>query len=171
MIEGARLGKLVRWFTAVSVLAMLSACTSVEFEGTENRLAIFPAQVDESDPQPVGGTVIWGGRIIDVYNGERETELLVLAYPLSRGHVPLLERETVGRFVTVYPGYLEPLEYAAGRYVSVAGDLSGFTDAWSRDGAPGSLPVVRSTQVHLWPRDPSSWRSRIRFGIAVSGGF
>ena len=155
------------YLTSLWVLVSLVACTSVQFEGSEDRLHALPRDLmGEAVPVPQG-TVIWGGRILEIANFEEVTEFLVLAYPLTTGNVPRIDEESVGRFVVRFEGYLEPLDYAPGRYLSMAGQLQGKSDEWAYEGVAVDLPLVRSKQVHLWPRDQSSWRTRINFGLSV----
>lgn len=154
----------MRRVLALLVTALLAACTSVDFEGAEQALDIQPRDVDELGVE--SGTVVWGGRIVATANLEDSTELQVLAYPLTGGHAPKPEQRSVGRFVVVVPEFLEPLEFSPGRFVSMAGQLQGMTLV-SEGEYDRSVPLVRSTQVHLWPRDPSAWQSRVSFGVGV----
>jgi outer membrane lipoprotein len=80
--------------------------------------------------------------------------------------VPDVNASSVGRFVAWYPGYLEPEDYAPGRYVSLAGRLDGRVEG-SVGETPIVLPYVRTTQVHLWPRDLGQWNSRWSVGVGV----
>ncbi len=144
--------------------AGLVACTSVEFAGTENRLDLLARDVTQGD---FAGTVVWGGKVLEIANLESGTELLILALPLNSGNVPQIDEPSVGRFVATHSGYLEPEDFAPGRYVTLAGNLAGLTDAWSHEGQPFDLPLVRSSQVHLWPRDPSTWQTRYTIGLAI----
>lgn len=148
----------------IAVLVLLAACTSVEFEGADQALDAYPRDVDELGVET--GTVIWGGRIVAISNLENSTEMQVLAYPLTGGHAPKPEQRSVGRFVVSVPEFLEPLEFAPGRFVSLAGQLQGMTLV-SEGEYDRSVPLVRSTQVHLWPRDPAAWQSRVSFGVGV----
>lgn len=164
LFAGARVGLLL-----VAAFA-LAACTRIQFHGVQDRLDITPQQAPSLGPAALGRTVIWGGRIVAVRNLAQGTELLVLGLPLSSGHVPRVERESVGRFVVAYPAFLEPLDYAPGRYVSLAGRIESLDDAdWTGEAPPG-LARLSSGQVHLWPRDPARWQPRISIGVGVGFG-
>jgi outer membrane lipoprotein len=152
---------------ACAVALVTSACTSVKFADTENRLEVSPQELTGMDPESLTGTVVWGGRILETANLATGTELLVLAVPLSGGNVPRVDGQSLGRFIAVHPGYLEPLDFAPGRYVSLAGRLGGISDAWEFEGDPVALPVVDIRQIHLWPRDPASWQTRFSLGVAI----
>ena len=115
-----------------------------------------------------GQIVHWGGRIISVDNRPDSTQLQVLSYPLARSGRPLPEEEPTGRFVMLYSGFLEPLDFRPGRLVSVVGGVRGATTASIGD-VELLLPVVTADQFHLWePRR----RPRIvpHFGVGVSIG-
>lgn len=157
-----------RYWVSLLLVVVLGACSSVRFEGTESRLRIDPGDLMNSAEVLPTGTVVWGGRIIETVNFDDSTEMLVLALPLNTGNVPRIEQNSVGRFVVRVPGYLEPLDYAPGRYVSLAGSLAGWTGAWRSDGVAVELPLVHSGQVHLWPRDQSTWYQRLNIGVFLS---
>jgi len=149
----------------IMITMCLAACTSVKFDGTENRLPVYPSQVG-NDGVPSRGVVVWGGRILSIDNEEDGTVLQVLAVPLNGSNVPLVEQRSVGRFIAFYPGFLEPQDYTPGRWISLAGDLDGFADA-QVDEYVMSVPFVQVRQVHLWPRNPGTWNPDVNFGVGV----
>lgn len=149
----------------LAAYGLLAGCASVKFEGAEQSLGFTPQQVAQATA-PVQGTVVWGGRIVAIENLEEGTEFQVLAVPLNGSNVPQLDETSIGRFIAVYPGFLEPEDYAPGRYVTLAGRLDGTVD-----GTVGESPVryalVRTAQVHLWPRDISRWNPSWNIGVGV----
>ena len=157
----------LRW-AQLAVMMCLVSCTTVEFEGTDNRLAVSPAQVVAAPESVRPGTVVWGGRILEIVNLESGTEILVLALPLNSGNVPRIEQQSIGRFVARKQGYLEPMDFAPGRYVSLAGDLLGTSGEWQYEGTSVGLPLVEIRQLHLWPANPSSWHRRMNVGISIA---
>ena len=144
---------------------MQAGCATVVFEAAERSVDVAPEQVSRTD-QVVNYMVVWGGQIITVQNLGNSTELEVLSYPLNSRNVPLIQREPTGRFIAACPGFLEPMTYAPGRFVSLAGQLRGVRKGRVEQHAY-SHPVVESTQIHLWPVDTSSWRPRFSFGIGI----
>jgi outer membrane lipoprotein len=158
--------RLLGLLVGLAILAV--ACTRVTFEGTEHRLIADPQDLADLDPAELRGVVVWGGRILEIENFASGTELLVLAVPLSQGNVPRTDERSVGRFVAVHSRYLEPLDFAPGRYVSLAGHLDGVTEAWQLEGRAVAMPQVAVNQIHLWPRDPSRWQTRFSFGVGVN---
>ena len=153
------------WALLLGVMLLLGGCASVEFEDTADRLPWTPRDVAGASGS-VSGTVVWGGRIVAIENLSDGTEFQVLALPLNSGNVPDVDASSVGRFVAWYPGFLEPEDYAPGRYVSLAGRLEGRVEGSVGDTAI-LLPYVRTAQVHLWPRDLGLWNNRWSVGVGV----
>ena len=143
------------------LLVLIAGCVSVKFEGAESPLELTPEQVIAAGGDP-SAKVVWGGRIVAIENLPDGTEIEVLAVPLTGGNVPKLNHGTQGRFVAFYPGFLEPLDYAPGRFVSLAGQLDGLVDGWVGE-QPMQFPMVQTSQVHLWPADTSRWNTQWRF--------
>jgi outer membrane lipoprotein len=129
---------------------LLTACTTVEFEGSGDRIDYSPRQVVEASG-PVDGTVVWGGQIVAIENYAAGTEFHVLAVPLRSTNEPRIGERSIGRFIAYYPGFLEPEDYAPGRWVTLAGELDGTVEG-AVDEHPMRFPYVRTAQVHLWPR-------------------
>lgn len=156
-----------RWalLPAIALGALLAGCASVEFEGATQPLGLTPQQVALATA-PVQGTVVWGGRIVAIENLEQGTEFQVLAVPLNSNNVPQMDEPSIGRFIAVYAGFLEPEDYAPGRFVTLAGRLDGTVDGTVGE-APVRYALVRTTQVHLWPRDISRWNPAWNVGIGV----
>ena len=159
----------ILYHTALTIsLFMLSACSpSMQREPLGDRL--LPLRTAAELPAEVRGQrVEWGGVLVDSRNLHEHSELEILAYPLSNSGRPDLEARPRGRFLALKKGYLETVEYAAGRLVTVSGSLSGI-----RQGTVGEahhrFPLVEITHITLWERGtPPPTRPRVHFGI--SGG-
>lgn len=112
-----------------------------------------------------GRQVVWVGTLVAVHNLPESSRLEVLAYPRRSNGDPDLDSAPLGRFLASYPGYLEPLDYAPGRQLSVRGRLAG-----SETGRVGETryeyPLVEAVQLQLLtPRSRSE--PRVYFGIGV----
>ncbi len=149
-------------------ILLLSACSgSMERAPLGDRH--LPLRTAVEHPEEVRGQrVEWGGVVVDSRNLREHSELEILAYPLSGSGRPDLEARPRGRFVALQKGYLESVEYAAGRLVTVSGPLAGL-----RRGSVGEsrqdFPLVEISNITLWEhRQPATTRPRIHFGI--SGG-
>ena len=154
---------------AVLLAALLGACASPPIETDLPPSTPAPSEV-AADPDGTSGAVLWGGELLGSSNLDGATQFEVLAYPLDRRQRPMTGRPSQGRFLIIVDGYLETLDYADGRLVTVLGALDG-----TRDGTIGEArlvyPVVRSEELHLW-RDAADGggRPNIGFGIGVSIG-
>lgn len=152
-----------RWRTAVLVLGvLLSACTTPQ-PAPEQTPGIAPVS------SPAGAhRVTWGGQLIAVENRRDSTELEVLAFPLDSGGRPDTAAASVGRFVAVQAGFLDPVDYAPGRLVTATGTVGA-----ARTGAVGGAQVRLATldvqSLRLWPREPAAPRV-VPFG-AIGIGF
>lgn len=135
---------------ALLLCAMLASCATPVFRDTGGAIAVTPADVQQQPENFQGAEVVWGGRIVAVENHEDSTDVEVVAYPLDRDQQPSPEEPTLGRFMIVLPGFVEPYDYPAGRHLTVQGVLSG-----TRTGRVQEhdyvYPLVRASAVHVWP--------------------
>lgn len=155
--------------TAVLV-ASLSACVSIPpLDSTGVNSQVSPAIAAADFETQQGLTVQWGGRIVRTQNQETATLIEVLAYPLRRSGNPNERREPSGRFLLEYSGYLEPVEFAPGRYVTAVGELTRIDIAQVGE-ADYRLPVMLAGQIHLWPKR-RDYGVVPHFGIGLSFGF
>lgn len=166
-----RRASLLGLITAVALA--LSACASgPRFDRDRYDDAIAPAQAARGAETLEGTGVLWGGLIVAASNLEAGTEIEVLAYPLQRSQRPDTSRPPLGRFLASTPEYLETVDFAEGRLITVAGTLAG-----TREGRVGAAryvyPVVETGpgQIHLWPIDSrTSAEPRFSFGVGVMLG-
>ncbi len=132
-------------------VAWLAGCVSVpEPLRSGPQQSPDPAQVRAAPEQYAGMGVRWGGVIVAVENGAAQSEVEVVARPLSGSARPLLTDATAGRFLARISGFIDPVDYAAGREITVVGVVEGVEQ---RDiGAYRySYPRVKVTSHHLWP--------------------
>lgn len=146
----------------------LAACAPAPiYKPSTTAVAAIPAQVAQSPERYAGGSVIWGGRIVQVTNLADHSEIEVLAYPLDGSQRPKASDNGNGRFIVVMPGFVEPLNYPAGRLITVSGTISG-SHAGTVGEANYVFPVVSSTQSHVWTAaELSAGRSNVSFGVGV----
>ena len=120
-----------------------------------------------AQPGAAGARVIWGGRVVGIVNQDDATELEVLALPLGPGDRPRREADGGARFVILHPGFLDPMTYAPGRYVTALGRFTGI-ESRSVGAFPLDHPVLVAEQIELWPVNPNSSRANLSLGIGVS---
>jgi outer membrane lipoprotein len=128
-----------------------------------------PAEVALQPARHQGADVVWGGKILDVRNLAVETEIQVAAYPLDRAQRPQQSAPTQGRFIVVLPGFVEPLDFPPGRFVSVRGRIDGSRMRRIGD-ADREYPALRREELHVWPVNFPRERSRVSFGVGIGVG-
>ncbi|WP_298135458.1 Slp family lipoprotein [Acidiferrobacter sp.] len=115
-----------------------------------------------------GARVRWGGLVVQDRVGRAHSTLTVLAYPLNSRGRPRLRRMPEGRFQAVAPGYLDPMLFARGRPITVAGVVTG-----TRRGLIGKAryvyPRIRILATHVWRLD-RPWRRRWHVGLGIAVG-
>lgn len=113
-----------------------------------------------------GKKVLWGGIIVNSRNLQSTTQFEVLAYPLDHNQRPLTDREPLGRFIADHNGYLETVDYAAGRELTVTGTLTAVKEG-KIDESAYHYPAINTEQMRLWPKTRGDTEPRIHFGIGV----
>ena len=97
-----------------------------------------------------GKTVLWSGVIISSVNLKEGTMLEVLQKPADTRGKPKDVDESEGRFLALYPGYLDVAIYNGGRKVTVAGEVQG--KKIQRLGEIDyTYPLISAKEIHLWP--------------------
>jgi len=97
-----------------------------------------------------GKTVLWSGVIISSVNLKEGTMIEVLQKPADIQGKPKDVDESEGRFLALYPGYLDVAIYNGGRKVTVAGEIQG--KKIQRLGEIDyTYPLISAKEIHLWP--------------------
>ncbi|MFC3650037.1 Slp family lipoprotein [Dyella humi] len=153
-------------------LLLLAACAPAPIykAAPGTTITAVPAQVAHTPEQYGNGSVIWGGSVVSVRNFPDHTEMEILAYPLDSSQRPQPNAQGLGRFIAVFPGYLESFNYPNGRLVTLTGQLSG-SRAGTVDQAPYTYPLVTVAQSHLWtPDELRQGHPNVSFGVGVGVG-
>jgi outer membrane lipoprotein len=108
-----------------------------------------------ADPQGYeGNTVIWGGTIIRTRNTKTGSALFVLEIPLGCRDKPDNADASGGRFIGKTDRFLDPLVYAKGRQVTMAGKVIGVrTVTNAKSHLSYTYPVIQIEQLHLWKKE------------------
>jgi outer membrane lipoprotein len=162
---------MIRLYLSFPVLVLLFACASGPgYDTRQANMAISPRSAVAELEMVRGQTVLWGGVILNIINMESVTRLEVLAYPINSEQLPQLDREPLGRFILDHQGFLDPATYAEGRLLTTVGIVVG-SDRGLVGGMEYTYPVIKASEVYLWPRDSESTdRTRVHFGIGVGIG-
>ncbi|MEN1727916.1 MAG: Slp family lipoprotein, partial [Pseudomonadota bacterium] len=97
------------------------------------------------------------------------TILVVASFPLDSSDLPEWTEEAGVRLIAEQGGFLEPLTFAPGRFVTLMGRIDG-----TEQRAVGEFdyrhPRMLTEEIYLWPADPYLWGGQVRwnFGLGVS---
>ncbi|QKK11587.1 MAG: hypothetical protein HND59_08300 [Pseudomonadota bacterium] len=148
---------------------LITACAAtpkLDTQGIDKSLS--PDLATETLDLSSGRRVHWGGVIVSSRNQADESVVELLAYPLGDSGRPNTDSAPLGRILAVKKGYLETLDYSAGKIASFVGTVQP-----SRSGRVGATeyryPVLQIEQSALWP--PSDYgkpQFRIGIGIGIS---
>lgn len=149
-------------------LLLLAACAPAPiYKAAPGTVNALPMQVAHAPEQYGNGSVIWGGSVVNVRNFPDHTEMEILAYPLDSSQRPQPNAQGSGRFIAVFPGYLEAFNYPNGSLVTLTGQLHG-TRAGSVDQAAYTYPIVDVAQSHRWTQaELHKGHPNISFGVGV----
>lgn len=149
----------------------LAACASgPRYDTAQVDTRLSAAQLAAAPAAHAGARVIWGGVIITTRNQAGYTEMEVLSYPLNSSQRPDTTLGEQGRFLVRHNRYLEAVDYAPGRQLTVKGTFEKVLEGKVGE-APYSFPVIQSDDVYLWPRNGSTPSSpRVHFGVGVIFG-
>lgn len=151
----------------MSALSLLTACASKPPFAVEDGVPLdyTPKQAVNDYPESEGRSVVWSGVIVSSENTSDSTQFELLAYPLDSSFQPATNKSPQGRFLGLYPKYVETFDYAPGRLLTLTGNIEKIT-VGQIGKAEYQFPVVNVRQIHLWPVEKSS-DSQFHFGLGV----
>lgn len=144
----------------------LAACAGspLQLDGVNRNIS--PAMVSRDTPY-TGQRVVWGGMVIQTKPLQTTTQIEILAYPLHGNGEPDRGASSLGRFLIVHRGFLDPATYTPGRWLSVVGQI-GAAQTGKVGEASYRFPVIVPEQVQLWPLHPnSSTSTHFSFGLGI----
>lgn len=149
----------------------LAACASgPRYDTSKVDATLTAAQVAANPTTHSGAGVVWGGVIIITRNQPDFSEMEILSYPLTSSQRPDISRSEQGRFILRHAGYLEGVDYAPGRSITISGRIEKVM-AGKVGEAPYTFPVVQGDNVYLWPVEGTApSEPRFHFGVGVMFG-
>jgi outer membrane lipoprotein len=162
----------LRMVFIIGLTALLAACASAISKQSLSQ--VDPAisfQAVARDPERYKGKVILaGGRILSTTAREGESWVEVLQHPLDWQLKPEDTDVSSGRFLVRSQEFLDPAIYAAGKKITVVGEV------WGKKVLPlkemeYSYPVLIPREYHLWKPEAPYGGSSFHFGIGVGGVF
>jgi len=100
-----------------------------------------------------GKMVLWGGVILRAVNKKEGTMIEVLQLPLDRSDRPKDVDTSGGRFLVMYPGFLDVAIYRPGREITVVGKIQGIRKLPLGE-IEYKYPLLRAEKIHLWKIRP-----------------
>lgn len=80
----------------------------------------------QADPDSCAGKLlVLGGTIAQISTTQQGTLIEVVQKRLDSWGKPERTQRTGGRFLVLHPGYLDPMVYAPGRDITIAGEVQG----------------------------------------------
>jgi outer membrane lipoprotein len=157
------------WIPAAA-LALAGCAPAPIYQAAPGTVAALPSQVAVSPENYGSGHVIWGGSVIAVRNFPDHSEIEILAFPLDSSQRPLANAQAAGRFMAVFPGYVEPFNFPGGALITISGQLNGSRSGMV-DQAAYVYPLVTVAQSHVWtPAEMRQGHPDIHFGVGVGVG-
>jgi len=138
----------MRTLLTITVLLLLSACTTIPEQIQGTYADISPARVE---PANFGSNVRWGGVIIDSFNKPTSTCYEILSRDLDKYLRPKVEDRTAGRFIACENGFHDPEVYSEGREVTVTGHIRNI-EVRQIDDFNYRYPVIDVDQMVLWEK-------------------
>lgn len=145
----------MRWL-GLALLAMLGAgCATAAFPDEVMRSVNTRITAEELRRDPAaykGARVILGGDILASQTRPGETEIELLTRRLRDHDSPERSDRSPGRVLLRSPEFLDPAVYAAGRRITVIGEVTGVEERKIGE-VPYSYPLVAVERIRLWPKD------------------
>ena len=152
----------------LSSLALLGACANnPPVLDTDNaNMEVTPLDAGKDLAAAGESPLVWGGVIVDAANLEKQTQLEILSYPLTKSLRPDTSRSPTGRFLIRHDGYLETIDYAPGRKLTAVGEVKHLQNQMVGE-ASYDFPVMQDRQIHLWSEQDELTQPRFNFGFGV----
>jgi outer membrane lipoprotein len=152
---------------ALCLVAALMAGCATTFDVGQAAVDVTPQQAAHDIAAVQGKQVAWGGVIVATKNLAEKTQIEVLSYPLDGRNRPEVGAKPSGRFLAFHPGFLDPVNFSAGRLVTVVGQIDGTVS-----GAVGEArylyPAIETSRVFLWPTlDQEAAQPQFHFGVGI----
>jgi outer membrane lipoprotein len=159
----------LKTFSAIGLMVLATACGSaIPKESLKQADPEITFQMLIKDPDRYKGRVVLvGGQIVSTTVRESESWVEILQQPLDWKQRPQNTDVSYGRFLVRFQGFLDPAIYAAGKKITVLGEVLG------KKIQP--LNEMEYTYVVLLPREHYLWKPEtyggpsIHFGIGVGG--
>lgn len=138
-------------FGYIMLVTLLTSCAS----NIPEKISSLPAkainisEVQQNPDQSTGIQVRWGGVINKVENQATHTRVEIISKDLYDDGKPKVDSSSKGRFIANYPGFVDPVIYKEGDYITIVGKIES-VDAALIGEYSYSYPVVNVDSEYLW---------------------
>lgn len=160
-------------YQSISFVVLLSITGCAPVISKQVREQVNPnITADEvfKDPERYKGeTIIVSGNIIETENTKEGTLIKILQHPATSRGRPKDVDTSAGRFLASVDHYLDPVIYAKGRAITIAGEVQGIQTLPVGE-VQYTYPVIHAREIYIWPvekryyspdyhyHDPFWWR-------------
>jgi outer membrane lipoprotein len=159
-------------FAALTLaLAQMTGCATALSQDTLRQVSSDtpPVAVLEDPKRFVGQVIPVAGTILRLENLKEGTLLEILGYPTTSRGFPDTGEPALGRFLLLYPGYLDALVFQPGRTVATAGRIVG-ERAMTVGETVRPQPLLHPLELKLLPENPTYY-SPVHIGVGFIFGF
>src|SRR5512136_1094754 len=119
--------KLPAWGIILVALLFVLGCAPVISKPVRDQVDknLTFSEVFKNPEAHKGSVVVWAGVVIDANNTKEGTLIQILQRPTDFFGAPEQTDRTEGRFLVLYPSYLDVAVYEKGREVTVGGEVEG----------------------------------------------
>ncbi|MEH6453606.1 MAG: Slp family lipoprotein [Psychromonas sp.] len=135
----------------IFVAMLLTSCSS----NIPEPISAAPAQqtniteVQKNPEQSTGLMVRWGGVINKVENLATHTRVEIISKELNDDGEPKVDSSSKGRFIANYSGFVDPIIYKKGEYITIVGKIERVdTELIGEYAYP--YPIVSVDSEYLW---------------------
>ncbi len=164
------MNKCIHYMIVFGPLFCCVGCMSpAVYKNWENQLdeEVTFSQIIQDPEKHKGKLVYLGGVIINTTNTTTGTQIEVLQRPLGSDHKPQETDQSEGRFLVMYPRFLDSMVYVPNRHIVVAGEIGGARLKPLGD-TEYQYPVIEAKEIQLLEKKSS--RVQPSFGIGVGIG-
>jgi outer membrane lipoprotein len=159
--------KAKQWLAGAAVL-LLIGCTSVISENalkTVDTTVTYENVMVNPDGHR-GKALLLGGTILETTPMNEKTVIMILQHPLTGNDRPDIAAPSKGRCLVEVDGFSDPAVYGPGRQVTLVGVVMG-KETRRLGQINYTYPVIKGTEVYLWPLQEVSNEPRFNIGVGV----
>ncbi len=148
----------------LGVTLFMTACSSIPEEiqtPEDSNLVSYQAVLGNAEAF-TGKTARWGGMIAAVRNTNFGTEIEVVNLNLQSWGRPVPSDKSDGRFRAKLDGFIDPMVYKEGRYITFRGIVAE-AETGTIDEFKYLFPVLKVTGKYLWPVQKEKTRVEVDY--------